>query len=150
MSDTVTLDKNALAMLVDYALVKIWDFDVNDPEKPKCCPDCCGPCNAIRTLLDAGQLDDIVRERMAGNSLIWDDKRDQVDRALLDRVWRMEECHSLIVVDVGDVEYVANVRRAEDRTFWAQVEGMSNCFATGCTTDELREALAEAIRMCTT
>ena len=37
---------------------------------------------------------------------------------------------------------------AEDGSYWATVEELPGCFASGETIDELEEALVEAIRMC--
>ncbi len=56
-----------------------------------CCPVCCGPCHALKTLLDAGQLDDIVRPYATGWDW-WDANRGEVDRAWLARAWRLNDC----------------------------------------------------------
>ena len=37
---------------------------------------------------------------------------------------------------------------AEDGSFWAEVEELPGCFATGDTLDELSKSLSEAIGMC--
>ncbi|MEV5211259.1 hypothetical protein AB0K35_27685 [Micromonospora sp. NPDC053740] len=58
------------------------------------CPVCCGPCFALKTLLDAGQLDDIVRAYGSEGWDWWDADTGQVDRGLLARAWRMTECHA--------------------------------------------------------
>src|ERR1700710_1764270 len=118
VSTTVTMDARTAAWLVCATLGEhVWDGDCDEDDEG-CCPECCAPCGAIRQLRDAGQLDDILRGTdFASGWSYWDDELDQVDRVMLDRVWRMEECHSLVVLDVAEVEYVANVQRAEDRTF---------------------------------
>lgn len=36
----------------------------------------------------------------------------------------------------------------EDGTYWAEVDELPGCFASGRDLDELKEALAEAIGMC--
>ncbi|MEV2239594.1 hypothetical protein [Micromonospora sp. NPDC049891] len=60
-----------------------------------CCPVCCGPCLALKKLLDAGQLDDIVREYASwgGGWECWDEQAGQVDRVWLAGAWRMTDCH---------------------------------------------------------
>ena len=37
---------------------------------------------------------------------------------------------------------------SEPVRFWAEVLDLPGCFASGCTIDELLEALADAIRLC--
>ena len=44
--------------------------------------------------------------------------------------------------------YTVQVHEAEDGTFWAQVDELPGCFATGDDLDELKEAVVEAISMC--
>jgi len=46
-----------------------------------------------------------------------------------------------------DQSFTAVVHQAEDGTFWAQVEDLPGCFATGDDLRELQEALVEAIVM---
>ena len=41
----------AVRALADYALVMLWRQEIEG-----CCPECCGACNALRSLLDAGAL----------------------------------------------------------------------------------------------
>jgi predicted RNase H-like HicB family nuclease len=43
--------------------------------------------------------------------------------------------------------FTAVVHQGDDGTFWAQVEELPGCFATGDDLDELREAVEEAILM---
>lgn len=65
-----------------------------DQEDDGCCPVCCGPCAALKALLDAGQLDSIVRDYAAGGWDCWDTNADQVDRRWLARAWRQTDCHT--------------------------------------------------------
>lgn len=86
----VTMPAEVAEELAAFALAKLWDADQNEGG---CCPRCCPTCAALKRLLDADQLDDIVREQERGGDM-WDAERDQVDRAWLERAWRMTECHS--------------------------------------------------------
>lgn len=40
------------------------------------------------------------------------------------------------------------VNEEDDGTYWATVEELPGCFASGRDLDELKEALSEAIQMC--
>jgi predicted RNase H-like HicB family nuclease len=44
------------------------------------------------------------------------------------------------------VEYRVRIHQ-EDGSYWADVEGLPGCFASGRTLDELKEAVVEAITM---
>ena len=104
MTDTVTLDAQTAARLAAHALNQLWDADQDDedPEVSGCCPECCGPCVALRQLLDAGQLDDVVRpyvEATGGDWSWW--VNNQVDRDWLTRAWRMTLCHAGADADVA-------------------------------------------------
>jgi len=44
------------------------------------------------------------------------------------------------------VEYRVRIHQ-EDGTYWADVESLPGCFASGRTLDELKEAVVEAITM---
>lgn len=149
MSETVTIGKKEAAALIAGTLnIHVWDDGT--PDDQGCCPECCGPCHAVRALLDADQLDDILRGTyFSVGWSFWNDDLDQVDRAVLEHGWRMEDCHSSIHFEVDGTEYAADVKRGEDRTFWVEVEGVPGCFATGRTIDELTEAAMESVRMCT-
>lgn len=87
----ILIDKAAAALLVDGALQVIWDMD---QAGELCCPQCCGPCAALATLRDNGQLDDLMWPRAGDGDARWDQARGQVDRALLDRVWQRTDCHT--------------------------------------------------------
>lgn len=59
-----------------------------------CCPRCCAPCHAVRTLLTLGQLDAIMRTfiiECGGGWRWWDG--DRVDRAWLADAWARTDCH---------------------------------------------------------
>lgn len=87
-AETVVVDRQILCWLTMAALndIRAADDDIG------CCPACCAPCAAVKALLDAGQLDDAVRERGPGWNW-WDDTNNRVDRDLLVRAWRLTECH---------------------------------------------------------
>lgn len=60
-----------------------------DEQDEGCCYECCGPCNALKQMLDAGLLDyyaKMVIETM-GDSYWW--KKDKVDREWLESAWRL-------------------------------------------------------------
>jgi hypothetical protein len=69
--------------LVASALHGLWS-KTEDEDLGGCCWHHCGPCGALKTLLDAGHLDDLVPrvERHGGNA-IWDEAREQVWRGWL-------------------------------------------------------------------
>jgi predicted RNase H-like HicB family nuclease len=46
------------------------------------------------------------------------------------------------------LEFTANVHEEGDGSYWAEVSELPGCFASGHNLDELRDGLAEAIRMC--
>lgn len=61
-----------------------------DPEFKGCCPECCGPCNALRDLLEAGQLDELYGAWLAqdeSRSFAWDFANRQVGRDWLAAAW---------------------------------------------------------------
>lgn len=140
----ITVDNTTLAGLVAHALNQLdgWDQPQDDHG---CCPYCCAPCASLKALDEAGQLDNAVRP-IADGYVWWDANAGTVDRGWMARAWRETDCHSLMVVEVNGVEYDADVRQVGD-AFEANVEDLPGCFATGSTLDELRDALAEAVRL---
>ena len=50
----------------------------------------------------------------------------------------------------GAMEFHATVHEEADGSYWAEVEELPGCFASGKDLNELREALIEAISMCLT
>ncbi|HWB36943.1 MAG TPA: type II toxin-antitoxin system HicB family antitoxin [Rugosimonospora sp.] len=140
----ITINDKALAGLVAHALNQLdgWDHPQDDHG---CCPYCCAPCASLKALDEAGQLDDAVRP-IADGYVWWDSDTGAVDRGWMARAWRETDCHSLMVVEVGGVEYDADVRD-ESFGFQAEARQLPGCFATGSTLDELREALTEAVRL---
>lgn len=89
MAETVTMPAEAAMFLVAGHLNQLHAADQDEG----CCPVCCGPCFALKALLDGGQLHDIARGYAAGGWDCWDAAADRVDRALLARAWRQTECH---------------------------------------------------------
>ncbi|MEU8334728.1 hypothetical protein [Micromonospora tulbaghiae] len=87
---TVTMPADVAMLMAAGHLNQLHAADQNEG----CCPVCCGPCAALKTLLDAGQLDDIARGYAAGGWDVWDTERDQVNRAFLARAWRRTGCHT--------------------------------------------------------
>ena len=80
------------AYLVANALHHLWS-STQDPALPGCCPECCGPCSALRNLLHAGQLDDLYGEYLAigdGESQLWDPAARQVRRDWPIPAWSMD------------------------------------------------------------
>lgn len=84
----IAVDSEAVGWLTVHALNEIAQADIDEG----CCPMCCAPCNAVARLLNDGQLDQIVRPVADGYGW-WDAANDHVDRDLLQRAWRMTECH---------------------------------------------------------
>lgn len=84
----VTLPARVAELLIADALGALWGAD----ETTGCCPACCGPCSALKELLDAGRLDDLVRE-YGRDCFWWDEANDRVDREWLTGAWRMTACH---------------------------------------------------------
>lgn len=46
------------------------------------------------------------------------------------------------------LKFNVRVNEEDDGTYWATVEELPGCFASGRDLDELKEALSEAIQMC--
>jgi len=49
---------------------------------------------------------------------------------------------------MAHVKFTATVTEEPDGTYWAEVQELPGCFASGHTVEELEEALVEAIQMC--
>lgn len=80
---------DAVAELADHAITSLWMGDQDEG----CCPTCCAPCHALRVLLDAGVLDQLIALRPGHERCdTWDAERGQVDRAFLERAWRLTSC----------------------------------------------------------
>lgn len=96
---TVVLDRDAASWLVAGALSHLWEVspdaqpDGAEGEATGCCPRCCGPCSALKALLDAGQLDALAAVD-GRRCFYWDTVEDRVDRAWLERAWTMTDCHA--------------------------------------------------------
>jgi hypothetical protein len=88
--NTVTLDAETAALLVAGHL----DILHGKEQDVGCCPRCCGPCSALKRLLDEGQLDQIVWAYGVQRRVEWwDEKAARVDRDWLASAWRMTACH---------------------------------------------------------
>jgi predicted RNase H-like HicB family nuclease len=46
------------------------------------------------------------------------------------------------------IKFTVMITHEDDGSYWASVEELPGCFASGHTFDELQEALSEAIQMC--
>lgn len=67
--------------LADFALAKLWEAYTAGE---RCCPRCCAACWALKTSLDAGQLDELLWQVMDDDDRF---SRNQVDRRWLAEVW---------------------------------------------------------------
>lgn len=86
----VTMPARVALLLVAGHLNHLHSADQEDG----CCPVCCGCCWALKELLDAGQLDDLVRDYATDGWDCWDVDAGRVDRAWLERAWRLSSCHN--------------------------------------------------------
>jgi predicted RNase H-like HicB family nuclease len=48
---------------------------------------------------------------------------------------------------MAKIEFHVDVHEEEDGTFWAEVEELPGCFASGFSFEEVQEAVAEAIQL---
>lgn len=94
----VTLPAPVAEMLIAGHLNILW----RDNEDG-CCSTCCGPCWALKTLLDAGRLDALVRDYGRGCSW-WNQAADEVDREWLAKAWRETSCHEDETVTTEETE----------------------------------------------
>lgn len=86
------IDAKVAEMLVLGHINMLWMKDQDEG----CCPVCCGPCWALKWLLDSGQLEDIIAD--AGPGHFW--WKGAVDREWLAQAWRMSECHEVVVAEL--------------------------------------------------
>lgn len=85
---------SAISWLVQHNLNQLWSQSV-DPEvldsdgMQPCCPLCCGPCEALQTLLDSGQLDELAEpgKGTLADDAWWDFEKGQVSRDWLKSAW---------------------------------------------------------------
>ncbi len=110
--DLSAADRRRVGMLTHFALDKL--FYVGPDSAPDgyqpppgrradyqgCCPQCCGPCVALKELHDAGQLDQWVLgwPDLLHAASWWDDHRQRVDRDWLHRSWANADelaCHEV-------------------------------------------------------
>lgn len=94
---TVTVPTRVIAFLVAGHVHHLWQA-WQDPEARGCCTECCGPCWALKELLDRDELDDYYAAYVAetgGPDDIWDVERHEINRKFLDEVWAVDlGCHS--------------------------------------------------------
>lgn len=58
-----------------------------------CCPVCCGPCSALKTMLDSGDLDRLFAHYLMlaqSRSVMWDAENGRVDREFLADAWSVD------------------------------------------------------------
>lgn len=79
-----------LAWLVADALNDLFRAD----GERGCCNICCGPCAALKILWIEDRLNDAVRP-VAEGYVWWLDGK--VDEMLLNRAWRMTDCHAGLI-----------------------------------------------------
>ncbi len=91
--------RRVVGQLVHFALDQLWYQSPDSlPDEPAegqredhlgCCPECCAPCEALRTAAQEGYLDEMVLwwpDTLPGTSW-WDQERLRVDRHWLWRAW---------------------------------------------------------------
>lgn len=115
MAEMVTVPRDAAAYLVAAAVHQLWNA-TEDTDLGGCCPYCCGPCHALRTLDATGQLDQLYGAYLAivgGDDEVWDADNQRIDREWLTRAWSVDlGCH-------GGPEMAPDAtahRRLHDRT----------------------------------
>jgi hypothetical protein len=94
---TVTvMPTETAAFLVAGHLHHLW-AQTEDPDWRGCCPECCGPCSALRSLFHRGHLDDLYAAYLAlgsGTSELWDPRARRIRRDWLIPAWSVElGCH---------------------------------------------------------
>jgi len=90
---TTTMPTLAAAFLVAGHVGDLWSQWAHDKETPGCCPTCCGPCAALKDLLDRGQLDDLYGvyvDHVGGGHEPWDADKGQVGRDWLTQAWSVD------------------------------------------------------------
>jgi hypothetical protein len=100
----------------------------------------------------------IVTVRIPAAHLTAEEYHDRTD-PLMEALIALEEANPEHFADAGiagragptpadRIVDIAALVRIESDHMWARVPALPNCFATGATLEELREALAEAVVMC--
>jgi hypothetical protein len=99
VGELMLVEIDILADLVAGHLHTLWQQTIADgPEDERgCCPDCCAPCHALRELHRRGRLDGLYRYYMDISdgkraSALWDQERNQLDRAWFDKAWGRMDC----------------------------------------------------------
>lgn len=96
----VRIPTDVAADLVAGHVHTLWSQVVNDEDMRGCCKRCCAPCHALAELLDLGLLDDlyeIYHRTTGGQSDVWDEDRQEIDRVWFADAWRDDlGCHERI------------------------------------------------------
>lgn len=86
---SVTLDLHIVQSLVTTQLN---DLDMVSQDLG-CCPICCSSCYALRELLRAGKLDELVMPIYRTDSVAyWDAEKNTIRADWLQHAWRMRDC----------------------------------------------------------
>jgi hypothetical protein len=91
--NTVTMPTLTAARLVAGHVDRLWDAWANDGDMPGCCPECCGPCAALKDLYDRGELDGLYGayvDQGFGEMDTWDAEKRQVGRGWLLEAWSVD------------------------------------------------------------
>jgi hypothetical protein len=92
----VAMPIKVAAFLVAGSLHDLW-WQSKDEDLRGCCPECCGPCSALRWLFHHDQLDDLYGAYVGivgGEHEVWDAAARQVRRDWLIPAWSVRlSCH---------------------------------------------------------
>lgn len=84
---SVLLEDDEASLLVRHALDMLYMGD-------ECCPECCGACHALRSLVESNRIDAIlINDPNVENCVWWDDEAKQVRRDFLTEKWKLTNCH---------------------------------------------------------
>ena len=115
---TVSMPTLVAARLVAGHVDLLWQAWANGPDDARgCCPVCCGPCSALKDLLDAGLLDELYGtyvDQGFGEMETWDAEKRQVGRKWLLEAWAVDmgcgphdvpHCQDPTCPDYGDPNF---------------------------------------------
>lgn len=83
------IEGQAFASLARFALDVLYQAD----QDGGCCPLCCAPCAALRSLRFTGRLNDIVAQDPGSTQSVWWVEGQGVNDGFLRHAWRMTGCH---------------------------------------------------------